>query len=134
VLYELQVVSTSLDDSINHRGTPNPVTNSLPPTSILDARFPPLPLENDAYDTMHDDDMHVVSFEHNEIAGDTIRAGPDHDMIEPLVCEFVVPGDPRRDLAQEMDEKKGSTIQGEYIPATYFPATISYLMVPTTTT
>jgi hypothetical protein len=59
---------------------------------------------------MNDDDTHVASFERNEINGDAIRAGPDPNMIEPLVRELVVPGDPSRDWAQEMDEEMGSTI------------------------
>jgi hypothetical protein len=56
---------------------------------------------------MNDDDTHVALFEHNEIGGDAIHAEPDHDMIEPLVRELVVPADPSRDWAQELDEENG---------------------------
>jgi hypothetical protein len=60
---------------------------------------------------MNGDDTLIASFEHNEIGGNTIRAGPDHDVIEPLVRELAVLGDPSRDWAQEIDEEMGSTIQ-----------------------
>jgi len=91
-----------------------------------DARTPPPPLGytyGTTYDTAHDDDVHVVLFEHRDEPDDgAVRAEPDHDVTEPLARELAFPGDSERDWAEEMEEEIGFSIQGEYIHSNYPPA------------
>jgi hypothetical protein len=99
----------------------SPAALYQPPTPIPDARSPPPSFENDLHGTPDDDDdVHVASFERNGFE-DAALAGPDQDMIEPLVCDLAVPGVSEIDWAAEMDSGMALGPQGEYLQTTYPP-------------
>jgi len=92
-------------------------------TTRMREQHPP-PLEYTHGDTSYDnDDAYAIPFEHCDEPDDgAVRAEPNHDTIEPLACELVVPEDTGVDWAEDIDEDTGFSIQGEYIPANYPPA------------
>jgi hypothetical protein len=64
--------------------------------------------------------VHIASFERDGFE-DAALAGPDQDMIEPLVCDLAVPGVSEIDWAAEMDSGMALGPQGEYLQTTYPP-------------
>jgi hypothetical protein len=121
MLDEAPKTATSLYDDGPFDGADSPATIYQPPTPIPDARSLPPPFENDLHGTPDDnDDMHIVSFERDGFE-DAALAGPDQDMIEPLICDLAVPGVSEIDWAAEMDSGIALGPQGEYLQTTYPP-------------